>query len=472
MIVFVQSGEWDINLKAKVKNSLSIKVFLWIASSLILCSLLIYGSILLFLPKSYTIISSDRLNREVEALTTTLSQTRFEKMENVIEEFCQKNQATVMFQDNNKTYQFGDTTKPVSNETEWLFIAQEVKFSDKLDSYILNIEAPIFSSNELQRSLLKLLPFLLIIIALISFLGALFCSRLLVKPIINMSNVSKKMAQLDMTEEYNITRTDEIGVLANSLNTMSKNLSDTMNELENANLQLKHDMEHIAELNKQQQYFFATASHELKTPITIIKGQVESMIMEIGRYKDTKKILPETLKEIENMEQLVKEILSISKLELNTLDRIECVSITTLINRVCDHLLPLASEKDITIHQKIASNVDIPGNESLLEKALHNIITNAICHSPVGANVSITLSEELMLVENEGVNIPREDVDKLFTPFYRVEKSHNKLTGGSGLGLYLVKNILDQHGLPYGIKNTATGVCFEVVLVPRKLNLN
>lgn len=112
MIVFVQSGEWDINLKAKVKNSLSIKVFLWIASSLILCSLLIYGSILLFLPKSYTIISSDRLNREVEALTTTLSQTRFEKMENVIEEFCQKNQATVMFQDNNKTYQFGDTTKP------------------------------------------------------------------------------------------------------------------------------------------------------------------------------------------------------------------------------------------------------------------------------------------------------------------------------------------------------------------------
>lgn len=77
-------------------------------------------------------------------------------------------------------------------------------------------------------------------------------------------------------------------------------------------------MGHIDELNKQRQHFFATASHELKTPITIIKGQVESMIMEIGRYKDTRRILPETLKEIENMEQLVKEILSISKLEMNT----------------------------------------------------------------------------------------------------------------------------------------------------------
>ena len=92
-------------------------------------------------------------------------------------------------------------------------------------------------------------------------------------------------------------------------------------------------MEHIDELNKQRQYFFATASHELKTPITIIKGQVESMIMEIGRYKDTRTILPETLKEIENMEQLVKEILSISKLEMNTMSHTELLSLSNKIGR-------------------------------------------------------------------------------------------------------------------------------------------
>ena len=129
-----------------------------------------------------------------------------------------------------------------------------------------------------------------------------------------------------MTWQCKINRTDEIGILANSLNSMSQNLSDTMLKLETANRQLKQDMEHIDELNKQRQYFFATASHELKTPITIIKGQVESMIMEIGRYKDTRTILPETLKEIENMEQLVKEILSISKLEMNTMSHTELLS--------------------------------------------------------------------------------------------------------------------------------------------------
>ena len=133
-----------------------------------------------------------------------------------------------------------------------------------------------------------------------------------------------------MTWQCKINRTDEIGILANSLNSMSQNLSDTMLKLETANRQLKQDMEHIDELNKQRQYFLATASHELKTPITIIKGQVESMIMEIGRYKDTRTILPETLKEIENMEQLVKEILSISKLEMNTMSHTELLSLSNI----------------------------------------------------------------------------------------------------------------------------------------------
>lgn len=116
-------------------------------------------------------------------------------------------------------------------------------------------------------------------------------------------------------------------------------------------------MGHIDELNKQRQHFFATASHELKTPITIIKGQVESMIMEIGRYKDTRRILPETLKEIENMEQLVKEILSISKLEMNTMNHTELLSLSNILKRVYKHLIPLANEKHIRIQKNISEDV-------------------------------------------------------------------------------------------------------------------
>ena len=277
---------------------------------------------------------------------------------------------------------------------------------------------------------------------------------------------------VNMTWECRINRTDEIGVLANSLNSMSHNLSNTMMELETANQHLKQDMEHIDELNKQRQYFFATASHELKTPITIIKGQVESMIMGIGRYKDTHEVLPETLKEIENMEQLVKEILSISKLEMNTINHMEFISLTDILKRVCEHLAPLATEKNIHVNNNISADIILMGNEPLLEKAVHNIINNAIRHSPNRAEMKIDLSPQSLCVINSGVNIPKEDLDKLFTPFYRVEKSHNRLTGGSGLGLYLVKIILEQHNLSFKIENINDSVCFEITLNSQNLNQN
>lgn len=454
----------------KIKNSLSVKVFLWIAGSLILCSFLIYGSILFCLPKSYVAVSSQSINAEIEELTDTLSKTKFENSKDVLETFCLDNQATIVFQADGQKYQYGNSSETSSNKTEMLSFAQEIQFSDKVETYILNVIAPISSSYELINALLKLLPFLIIIIFFVSFLGAWICSRLIAKPVVEISEVSKRMAKLDMTWECNVKRTDEIGILANSLNTMSKELSNTMNELESANKQLKEDMKHIENLNKQQQYFFATASHELKTPITIIKGQVESMIMEIGRYKDTKKILPETLNEIENMESLVKEILSVSKLELKMIDDMKPISVTDILKHTCERLYPLAEEKKITIHQQIAEQIQIMGNYTLFEKALHNIVSNTVRHSPIKSNVYVTLSTKELVIKNEGITIPDNDLDKIFTPFYRVEKSHNKLTGGSGLGLYLVKNILEQHHLPYQIKNEENSVCFKITINSQKLN--
>ena len=242
------------------------------------------------------------------------------------------------------------------------------------------------------------------------------------------------MADLDMTWECGVHRTDELGVLANSLNTMAKRLDTAMKELESANEQLREDMEHITELSRQRRDFFAAASHELKTPITILKGQIESMILGIGKYKDTGKVLPETLKEVENMERLVKEILTISKIEMDGLaGKAEPVSLPDIITKVTETLLPLAQERQITVHSQLAEEV------------------------------FIHLTPSVLTVTNTGTSIPEEDLPVLFTPFYRVEKSRNKSTGGSGLGLYLVKTILELHGFQYRVENTGSGVVFTVV---------
>ena len=194
----------------------------------------------------------------------------------------------------------------------------------------------------------------------------------------------------------------------------------------------------------------------------IVKGQIESMLLGIGKYKDTGKILPETLREVENMERLVGEILAISKMEMDGLTRREPVFLGELVSQVTEALLPLAQERRITVHTQCSGEAVVSGSPSLLEKAIHNIVGNAIRHSPEGARVTIQLTPTALTVTNTGVSIPREDLPVLFTPFYRVEKSRNKSTGGSGLGLYLVKTIFQLHGFSYRLENVTGGVAFTV----------
>ena len=176
-------------------------------------------------------------------------------------------------------------------------------------------------------------------------------------------------------------------------------------------------------------------------------------------------MLPETLKEVENMERLVKEILTISKIEMDGLaGKAEPVPLPEIITKVTETLLPLAQERQITVHSQLAETVTVSGNVSLLEKAIHNILSNAIRHSPEGAEVFIHLTPSALTVTNTDTSIPEEDLPMLFTPFYRVEKSRNKATGGSGLGLYITKTILDYHKIICNIANTENAVKFTAFL--------
>lgn len=445
----------------RIRNSLSAKVFLWIAGFLIICSFFIYGMVMIFLPKSYTVVAKNQVSGEITQLLETLSQTNYADAGQVIEQFCQNNQALVILGDGTSDAIFGSINEESVKKGEVLTSALEAAFKDTDKIFPLNITAPVSAGHELTMAFLDLLPLLAGVILLISSFGAFLCSRVLVKPVLEISSISSRMANLDMTWSCKINQTDELGILTDSLNTMSRKLDAAMKELESANQKLREDMEQITRLSKQRRDFFAAASHELKTPITILKGQIESMILGIGRYKDTQSALPETLKEVENMERLVKEILAISRIEMDGLaEKAESVSISGLLRKVLESLLPLAQEKNITIHQDISADFSIWGSQFLLEKALHNVIGNAIRHSPEGAGIFITLSSSQLLIQNTGVTIPEEDLPVLFTPFYRVEKSRNKSTGGSGLGLYLVKTILELHEMKYGIENKENSVCF------------
>lgn len=456
-------------MRRKVKNSLSVKVFLWVFSALTICSMLIYGIVLTVLPKQYQLTSDKRLDANAEILVSKLEEMCYEDAAKEIYNFCIQNNSTAILTDNKGALRFGEI------EAEGLAvatsnIAASVTFSDSETEYTLVVSSISKTADVITSIMLRFLPVVFAIIVLLSSFSAFICSKVIVSPIAKISQISKQMTtNLDTTWKCDIETGDEIGILATSLNTMADRLHDTMEELKNANQELSNDVEKFKTLEEQRRNFFAAVSHELKTPLTILKGQIENMILGYGDYQNHEKYLPEALKATEDIEYLVQEIITISKMvNMDLEDTIQEVSLKQTINDTIQAILPLAQDKDIQIHQNINTDMILSVNPNLWDKALSNIIGNAIRHSPCLANIFITLQagrkENALIVENTNASIPEADLPYMFTPFYRADKSRSKATGGSGLGLYIVKTILDLHGMTYMIKNTENGVAFFIYL--------
>lgn len=452
-------------MRKRIENSLSTKVFLLVFSALTICSMLIYATVMIVLPGRYRFAHDSRLEMDAETLYSDLEGQPYDRAVEQIYDFCIQNNSAGILSDGKTALSFGGMDSETAN-TATTSIFGIVHLADRPEEYELSIMSISKATNEISDLLLKLIPAILGVILLLSALSAFICSKVIVSPIAEISQISKRMTALDMTWRCNVKSKDEIGVLASSLNAMASRLHTVMDELESANRRLEMDVEHFQRLEAERRHFFAAVSHELKTPLTILKGQIENMMLGCGDYQDHEKYLPETLKTVEDMETLVLEILSVTKMEsMNVKDTLQEVSLADTVDKVVRTLLPLVQDKDIQTHQNIITDRAVLIDPVLWSKALSNIIGNAVRYSPSGAEVSIFLRDgNVLIIENTGVTIPEEDLPHLFMPFYRSDRSRNRATGGSGLGLYIVKTILDLHGMACCICNTQNGVAFEIQL--------
>ena len=287
--------------------------------------------------------------------------------------------------------------------------------------------------------------------------------------VLRISNVSKKMAELDFSWQCEENRIDELGTLAHSLNEMSQKLSAAMTELKCANEKLHADIERERALEQAQLDFFSAVSHELKTPITVIKGQTEGMILNIGDYQDRNKYLARSLEVINTMENMVQEILTVSRIKsLKVGLKKETIQFSDMLKQEYALFEDLIIQKSIDWNETISPDLCVIGDKMLIQKVINNLISNAVIYSPEKSAIYLTAfvknGEVWFLLENSGVHIPDTEIPRLFDAFYRVEYSRNKRTGGSGLGLYIVKTILDQHQAKYSITNTEKGVLFTIQL--------
>ena len=421
-----------------------------------------YGIVIKVMPNNYRSVTLSNYTEEIKNLVSELESESLEEGINEIYNFCIDYSANAELKGNDTVYRFGEAT---NEEGTTQTISSGVTFIDSNENYILSLSVSEGTVNQIMVTFLKITPAILLLIFLISIISAQIISRVITKPVIDISYISKKLTKLDMTWRCNTSRTDEIGILANNLDTMAKRLNETLNELTVANKQLQKDIEKEKEREKLQTEFFRAVSHELKTPLTIIKGELEGMICEVGEYKDKKKYLKHSLKVANEMENLIKEILSVAMMkDENFKLNMKNLNFTNIIKKAYRKYQGIAEDKGIEIITDIQDDYEFTGDERLLENAISNVVGNAVIYSPKNEKVFIDFNEKVMKIENTGIHIEKEALKQLFNPFFRVDKARSRNTGGSGLGLYITKTIFDYHNISYKVENTKRGVLFTIVL--------
>ena len=307
----------------------------------------------------------------------------------------------------------------------------------------------------------------LIVMFFVSLAISMLYSFYLARPIVRLSHESEKLRKLEFDEGLKINRRDEIGDLSSNLNFMSFELKNALDDLQKANKKLKEEMEREREQERQRRNLFTSISHELKTPITVLKGEIGGMIDKVGVYKDRDVYLGSAYGWTETLEKLVAEILTIARLEGENM-RLDFthINISELLTEVCKTYQTLADNQNITVYTDLNTELIIRADESQIKIAISNIISNAIFYTKFGEAVDIRFEKidefAVLTVINRGAFIAEDDLINIFEPFYRIDKSRSRHTGGSGLGLFIVKNIFDLHGFEYGIENVEAGVRFMV----------
>ena len=462
----------------KIKSKLSVKVFLITSMLMVACCSVTYLCIAHFAPYIY---SHDLA--EVEELADMLSEELSHIPKEEVQYFIQGYNdiltkqyddefAFHLFQNSGNEIALSDLNEFTGNKIDDYKSTDttreyEISFADSTEAYILLLAKNTNKESQVVLALQKTLPILSVAILLVSVIAAFFYTWYMTKPIKKISKLSKQMADMDFSGLCPTNRTDEIGVLSHSLNDLSKKLAAALSELQEANQKLQADIDMERRLEKQRVEFFAAASHELKTPITIIKGQLQGMLYQVGRYKDRETYLAQSLEITDTLGKMVQELLTISRLDTPGYTcKKSNLNLSNLINDRLTAFEDLFMQKDLTVEQSISPEIYILGDMQLLQKALDNLLGNAAAYSGAGNQVLIKLWKETetttLTIENTGAHIPDEAISKLFEPFYRVDQSRNRQTGGTGLGLYIVKTILDLHGAKIEITNTIQGVIVSV----------
>lgn len=434
-------------------NKLTVKSFLFLLLLSLAITLSAYGCIWIFLPYADQKRAQRSIEQQSERLVSRLWTTPKSESEPLFLDFIRKTDAEMFLLDKNgeavSMFTFEVIHPEITAGKRYPF-----RFIDSDDEYILVIRYHSTRSDEIADAVRKSVPIVILLIFLLSSVSALLFSRHTTKPIIRISSIADRIANLDFSWYCPDIRDDEIGILSRSINELSDKLHAALNEIQRRNDFLEDEMMLEKERERRRMLFFSGVSHELKTPIAVVIGQLEGMQAQIGVYKDREKYLARSAEILQSLNSFIREVLLISHMDMKAQPSLSIVNLSEILYSLADDYRDYAKTLSVHILKEIAPGILIRADEMLLKKALGNVIGNAAAYSSKHGSIFIKLSHTnnsaKLIIINTKAHIDEEHLPHLFEAFYRANQSDSY---GSGLGLYITQMILDTYHIPHSIEN-------------------
>ncbi|OOC61557.1 sensor histidine kinase [Paenibacillus ihbetae] len=320
--------------------------------------------------------------------------------------------------------------------------------------------------NTLRKYFIYAAPIIIFLVMLLS----LVYSRMISRPLIMLNRAAVRLAKLDFSSPPDVRTNDEFGELSRSLNILSHNLDTTIKQLQHANIMLQEDVEEKKRAEELRKELIASISHELKTPLGIVKGFAEGLQDGVAKEKK-ERYLALIVNETDRMNDLIMDMLELSKFEVKAVKLSpSSFDLYNLIQRVVDSFSQQMESKKLQFYTNNLNQrgLFVEADLRRIEQVLLNLMSNAIRHAFENSEIKMSIKKGIgtitVIIENNGKSIPEEDLVRIWDHFYRAEKSRDRKTGGTGLGLAIVKHILELHGSDYGAVNTKQGVAFYFTL--------
>ncbi len=331
---------------------------------------------------------------------------------------------------------------------------------------VFMLRTPLANVTESVKLANEFLIYIGIIAIILSSLMIWFFTKRITEPIMELAEISAKMTRLDFDAKYKGESKDELSVLGENINLLSETLENTISELKTANNELQKDIEKKNQIDEMRKEFLANVSHELKTPIALIQGYAEGLQEGISDDPESRKYYCEVIvDEAAKMNLMVNKLMTLNQLEFgNERVSMERFDIVTLICNYIQSAQILIKQNGISVHMDHYDPIFVWADEFKTEEVFTNYFSNAVNHCK-GENlidVKLTLRENRVRVSvfNTGMPIPEESVSHIWEKFYKVDKARTREYGGSGVGLSIVKAIMESMNQKYGVNNYDNGVEF------------